>query len=137
MDELVDHDVVAVDRRLSRFCNVAPRQHHRSAVHGLTGELFVVMVHDAVVIDDLAARDDGVFMNHDADEAVVTLEPQLQDRQAGLRRDRNGHRVVDLEAAHAGELLVREEQRAQFAQPGCIFAARQNEERKARERQLP
>ena len=97
--ELVDHDVVAVDRRLAGVVDVAPGQHHRAALHRLAGEHLVVVVHDAVLVVDLAPRHHLVGMHDDADEAVVPVEPELQHRQAGLRGDRDRHLVGDVEAA--------------------------------------
>ena len=88
MHELVDHDVVALGGGLAGVFHVAPRQHHRPAVHRLAGELFLEVVHDAVVVDHLALRHDHVGMHHDADEAVVPVQPEVEHRQAGLRGDR-------------------------------------------------
>ena len=46
----------------------------------------------------------------------IPVEAELEDRQAGLRGDRDAHRVGDLEAVRAGELLLGEEQQRQLAQ---------------------
>ena len=98
MRELVDHDVVAPVGRLAGVADVAPRQHHRAAFHGLAGQHLVVLVHDAVVVDDLAPRQHRVGVHDDADEAVVPVEAQPQHRQAGLRGDGHGHGVGDVQA---------------------------------------
>jgi hypothetical protein len=55
-------------------------------------------------------------MHHDADEAVVLVEPQFQHWQAGLQRDRERDAVADLEPARAAELLAVEKQARQAAQ---------------------
>ena len=56
----------------------------------------------------------------------VPVEAELEDRQAGLRRDRDAHRVGDLEAVRAGELLLREEQQHQLLQLLILTAGKRS-----------
>ena len=102
MRELVDHDVVAPLGGLAGIGDVAPRQHQRPAFHRLAGQLLVVLVHDADVVDVLAPGLHGVRMDHDADEAVVPVQSELEHRQAGLRRHGDGHLVGDGRVARRG-----------------------------------
>jgi hypothetical protein len=114
--ELVDHHVVAPLCGDTRLGNVVPRQHHRPAVHGLARQLFVVVVDHADLVHVLASGPNRIGMDDDAFEAVVPRQAQVQNRQAGLRCDGNGHFIADVQALHAGELFVGQEKRAQFAQ---------------------
>ena len=76
-------------------------------------------------------------MDDDADEAVEPFEAELERGQAGLRGDRHRHLVADLEAARAGEFLLRQKERRHLAQLRQLGRAARGEERIARERQLP
>jgi hypothetical protein len=67
-------------------------------------------VHDAVFVHDLARGDHGIAVHDDADEAVVLIDAQLQNRQAGLKRDGERDAIGDDEALRAGELLAIEKQ---------------------------
>ena len=135
--ELVDDDVVADLGRLAGLVDVAPGEHHRPAVHRLAGQFFLVLVHDAVVVDELTLCDHRVCMHDDALEAVVPVQAELQRRQTGLRGDRDGHLVVHGQALRAGELLVGEEQRGHLAQPSHLRFVAPGQERKARQREPP
>ena len=46
----------------------------------------------------------------------VPVEPELEHRQAGLRRDRDAHRVGHFELVRADELLFGEKQQAELSQ---------------------
>src|SRR5438552_991129 len=137
MRELVDHDVVAPLGGLAGGLDIAPRQHHRAAFHRLAGQRLVVVVNDARFVHHLAPRDDLVAVHHDADEAIVAIEPEPQHRQAGLRRDRHRDLVADLKALRAGELLACEKECGEFAQHRQVDRAAPREKGIARQRQLP
>jgi hypothetical protein len=66
-----------------------------AAGHGLAAQPFVVFVHHAVVVGHMAARHHLIGVDHDADEAVVQRQIQVQDGQAGLRGNGHGHLVGD------------------------------------------
>jgi hypothetical protein len=93
-----------------------PREHDRTAGKRLAGELVLPFVHHAVLVDAFAAHLEVAGVDDDAAPARVPVEPELEDRQAGLRGDRHAHRVGDLEAVHAGELLLGEEEEHEAAQ---------------------
>ena len=82
MGELVDHDVVALGGEPSGLGHVVPRQHHRSALHRFARQLLVPGVHDAVIVFHLAAGDDRVGMDDDADETIEPLDSQRECRPA-------------------------------------------------------
>jgi hypothetical protein len=79
-----------------------------AAGHGLAAQPFVVFVHHAVVVGHMAARHHLIGVDHDADEAVVQRQIQVQDGQAGLRGNGHGHLVGDDQALGARELLARQ-----------------------------
>src|SRR3989442_6053847 len=106
-----------------------PRDHHRPAGHRLAGELVVPFVHYAVLVDLRALHAKVARVDDDAGPAGVPIEPQLEDRQAGLRRDRHAHLVGDVQAVRAGELLFREEQEHQVFQLGRFGNKRQTPRR--------
>ncbi len=73
-----------------------------------------------VVVGDFARGDDLVGVHHDADEAGVVLQAEVQHRQARLRGHGDRDVVGDFEAARAAELLLVEEQAHHLAQ-ACQF----------------
>ena len=65
------------------------------------------------------------FFERFSDPAFDAVKAELEDRQAGLRGDRDAHRVAELEAAHRREPLLREEKQGQFLQLGAVRKERQ------------
>src|SRR6185369_2173753 len=124
-------------RGLAGVVDVAPRQHDRSPAHRLAAQLLVVGVDDAVFVLDLASRDDSVFMDDDADEAVEPAESEGERGQARLGGDRDRHLVADDQAARTAELLLGEKERRYLAQGCHLCGAARGKERKAHQRQLP
>ena len=99
--ELVNHHVVALGRRVARCGHVFPAQRHRAQGHGFAGEFLGVAVHHAVLVGDFAARQHRARVDHDAFEVLIPVQPQVQHRQAGLRGNRHGHGVSDLQSMRA------------------------------------
>ena len=87
VDELVDHDVVAPGRRGPALGDIAPGQHQRPAFHRLAGKLLGVAMHDAGLVDGLAAGHHRIRVDDDADEAVIAVEAEFEGsaRKPGLR----------------------------------------------------
>src|SRR5512145_1359989 len=76
-----------------------------------------------------AAHAEIARVDNDAGEAGVPVDAELEDRQAGLRRNRHAHRIGNLEAVRGGELLLGEEEEGEFLE---LLALRQESERASR-----
>jgi hypothetical protein len=116
MRELVNDDVVAPLGGFATRFHIPPAQHQRAAVHRLAAEFLVELVHDAGFVDHLAPRHHGIGVHDDSLEAAVPVQAETQHRQAGLRRNRDGHVVIHGQSTDAVELLLGEKQGAQFPQ---------------------
>src|SRR5262245_21637840 len=79
--ELVDHDVVAS----LGHADVLPREDHRASRPRLAGELFLEGMDDAVLVDFLLLHAEFSGVDDDPDPALVDVEAQVEDGQAGLR----------------------------------------------------
>ena len=106
VNELVNHHVVALRRRLSRCGHVGPTQCDRPHLHGLAAQLFGVAVHYASLVGHFSARQHGTGVHHNALEVVVPMQAQVQHRQAGLCGNRHGHRIRHLQAMRTKKLFV-------------------------------
>src|SRR2546423_3644589 len=71
---------------------------------------------DAVLVDFAAPHAKVAGIDHDAGPARVPVQAELEDRQAGLRRDRHSHLVGHLDAVRAGELLFGEKKEREVFQ---------------------
>jgi hypothetical protein len=98
MRELVDHHVVAFGRRPATAAHVAPGQHHRAALDGLAAEFLVVLVHHAVVVDTCSRRATTWSGAARCRRSRRSGQPQMQHRQAGLRRHGDHHVVGQAQA---------------------------------------
>src|SRR5581483_9295781 len=108
--ELVQHDVVRVVHVPPGGDDVVPREHDRPARPRLAEPCRVELVHDSVrpALDD--ARDVGVRVDDDRDELrVVRRRRPVEEKDAGVRRDRHADLVRHLEATRALEVLLGEE----------------------------
>jgi len=117
--ELVDHQVVAALQPRSVAHHVRPGQHHGAALHGLADQRLGPAVHHAGLVDRLARRQHLVRVHDDADEVLVPVQRGLapvQQGQAGLRRNVDGHGIGHFQAMGAVELFLVQEQGAERAQ---------------------
>src|SRR3989442_548934 len=73
-------------------------------------------VRRSVLVELGAPHAEVARVDDDAGPAGVPVQAQLEDRQAGLRGDRDAHRVGHLHAVRAGELLLGEKQQHQLLQ---------------------
>ena len=141
MRELVDHDVVdsvgAHQRGVVAAGHGLPGQHDWAALHGLAGQLFVVGVDDAVLVGHLTARHHLRLVHHDPHKAVIALQAQVQDGQAGLGRHGDGNLVRHDKAGGAMEFLGGQEERAQTPQGREVGSAELGKEGIAQQRELP
>ncbi len=122
--ELVDHDVVpglaaGLGGRGAEL-DVLPREGDRPAGPRLARKLVVPFVHHAVVVQLLPAHPELAGVDDDAHPAVVEIEPEIEDRQARLQRDRDPDLVGQLEVAGRGNLFLVQEQHHQLPQPACV-----------------
>jgi hypothetical protein len=139
--ELVDHDVVsglAAGRRGRRpELDVLPRERDRPAGPRLARELVVPFVHHAVLVQLLPAHPELAGVDDDAHPAVVEIQPEIEDRQARLQRDRDPDRVGQLEAAGRGNLLLVQEQHHQLAQAARVVGRQAGEKGQLRDDAAP
>ena len=63
---------------------------------------------DAVLVHFLFAYAEFAWIDDDADPAVVDVQPEIENRQAGLRGDRQARFVGELKALRAMHFLLRE-----------------------------
>ena len=119
---------------------MGPGQHHRAAGHRLADQRLLPAVQHAGLVERLARRQHLVGLDHDADEVVVPVErvsSQVDQRQAGLQRDRQRDVVADDQAPRAMELLAGQEPGAELPQPLDLIGFQPGQPGQGGERILP
>ncbi len=111
--EFVDHHVVAA----LGHAHVLPGEDHRPARPGFARELLVEGVHDAVLVHFFLAHAELARIDDDADPAVVDVQAEIENRQAGLRGDREAYIVRELEAVRAVHFLFGEKEEDELLEP--------------------
>ena len=97
--------------------DVGPGKDDRAAQPGLPCIGHLVGFDQAVFVTDLMARHELVRVDDDFDPAVVVLDSQFEDQDAGLDRDAELHLLVEFQAAGPRDLLAVHEQDRQFPEP--------------------
>src|SRR6266568_3243655 len=126
--ELVDDHVVAALGE----AHVFPGEDHRPARPRFPGELLVEGVDDAVLVHLLLAHAEFSGIDDDADPAVIYVQAEVENRQAGLRGDRQARFVGELEAVRTVHFLFREEQDDELLEPRRFLLRQAAEERELR-----
>ena len=111
MHKFVHHHVVAACGVFVGIGNVLPAQHHRAALHGLAQQDLRVFVHHARLVHHLPPGHGFTGVDHDGHEIVVPVQglgsiAQVQQGQAGLRRNVDGHGIGHFQPMGAVELLL-------------------------------
>src|SRR5262249_44817846 len=113
--ELVDDDVVAL--ALAALLHLAPSKQNGPLLPRLAAQEIVARVDHAVLVHYFpVAHEELVGIEHDRREGRVAVEAQVQDRQAGKRRDTDAHLVGDRKAVCRLEALLVQEQQRELAQ---------------------
>ena len=134
--ELVDDQVVAFPPAAGQYAR--PGKNHRPLVPGFAAVLAVPLVLHAAGIAVALGTEEVVGVEDDFVEALVPVEfAQVQQRQLGLRREKQALLVVEIDARQGGEMLVGQEQHAGLTQPAVFVFAQAVEHRQALAHGLP
>ena len=135
MRKFVNDRVVAVIE--AAVGGVVPGQDDRAAVPGFARKLLAHLVLDAVLVDEDLLALEARRVDDDRGPAVVTVDTELEDRQAGLQRDHEAHRARHLETPRALEGLAVQEQHAKLHQAQALVIAQPVEQRQGVKGLLP
>jgi hypothetical protein len=95
-------------------------------------------MYDAVlVLVGSIANDELVGMDDDGIEVGVSIEAELENRQARHRRNAHALRLVERHTARRFEALLVQEQQCQYTQAAALIGGQTRESRDGRDRGRP
>ncbi len=102
--ELVDYHVDAV--LFAAAYRIRAGQHHRPALPGFTHHRVAHDMHHTVLVHEFMLRHELTGVDDHRHPARIIIQPEIEDRQAGLGSDPDARVVVQCKPAGRNHLLL-------------------------------